>query len=103
MCVVGKISVKVLSCHSYLVWLLFCDFILTCSFVLMHLERVITCRVGTRLGVDIEHPCPQALLWMFNESRSFYFCPEGDLTQCLQRQPTDHETEVPHWQMVRYM
>lgn len=48
----------------------------------------------------LERRLTEALLWMFNESRSFYFCPEGDLTQCLQRQPTDHETEVPHWQMV---
>ena len=38
---------------------------------------------------------------MFNESRSFYFCPEGDLTQVMQRQLANTELQqLPHWQRV---
>ena len=46
----------------------------------------------------------QALLWMFNDSRSFYFATDFDLTQSLQRNAmscgsnTDLEDHVPLWQ-----
>jgi hypothetical protein len=45
----------------------------------------------------------QALLAMFNDSQSFYFCLDSDLTHSLQRQlnsPKDKH-ELPLWKRVR--
>ena len=46
----------------------------------------------------------KALLWMFNDSRSFYFSMETDLTKSLQRQLSGdqpHADDTPTWKTVR--
>jgi len=50
----------------------------------------------------LERRLTEALLWMFNDARSFYFCLESDITQSLQRQLTKTELkQLPIWQRVR--
>ena len=47
----------------------------------------------------------QALLWMFNDSRSFYFSVDFDLTQSLQRKTAGSavniDVQLPFWQKVK--
>ena len=52
--------------------------------------------------VTLLHCSPmQALLWMFNDSRSFYFCLDSDITQSLQRQLNNTGPQhLPFWQRV---
>lgn len=46
----------------------------------------------------------QALLGMFSESQSFYFCLDSDLTQSLQRQieSPEEEKQLPLWEQVSH-
>lgn len=63
-----------------------------------------TCGETRNLLNAFSAPVPylQALLGMFNDSQSFYFCLNSDLTQSLQRRldsPEEHQ-QLPLWERV---